>query len=87
MNEIITLMGNTLLCKLLASIREACWFSIIADETKNHEQLAITIGEQRPGGPCWNGTCTILTRSTLTAAIKDVLVRCRGYNSGPNYQG
>ena len=52
MNEIITLMGNTLLCKLLASIREACWFSIIADETKNHEELAITIGEQSPGGPC-----------------------------------
>lgn len=34
-NEMISLMGNTLLRKMLACIREACWFSIIADETRN----------------------------------------------------
>ena len=31
-NEMITLMGNTVLHKLLSNIREACWFTIIADE-------------------------------------------------------
>ena len=45
-NEMITLMGNTVLRKLLSNICEACWFTIIADETRdisNHEQLAIAI--------------------------------------------
>ena len=32
-NEIITLLGNTLLRELLAHIREAFWFSVMADET------------------------------------------------------
>ena len=39
-------MGNTVVRKLLSNIREACWFTIIADETRdisNHEQLAIAI--------------------------------------------
>ena len=42
----ITLIGNTVLRKLLSNIREACWFTIIADEMRdisNHEQLAIAI--------------------------------------------
>ena len=45
-NEMITLMGNTLLRKLLVKIREACWYSVSTDETKdvsNKEQLAVTI--------------------------------------------
>ena len=45
-NEMITLMGNTLLRKMLDNIREAIWYSIIADETRdtsNSEQLAICI--------------------------------------------
>ena len=39
-------MGNTLLLELLADIREASWYSILADKTRdisNHEQLSITI--------------------------------------------
>ena len=32
-NEIITLMGNELLHKLLANIHAATWFAILADET------------------------------------------------------
>ena len=45
-NEMITLMGNTLLRKLLVRICEARWYSIIADETRdisNKEQLTVTI--------------------------------------------
>ena len=45
-NEMITLMGNTLLRKLLANIRAVKWFSIMGDETRdisNHEQLSIII--------------------------------------------
>ena len=45
-NEMISLIGNTLLHKLLADVPEACWFAIIAGETRdicNKEQLAITI--------------------------------------------
>ena len=35
-NEIIGLMGNTVLRKLLANIRAARWFSIMADETRDN---------------------------------------------------
>ena len=45
-NEMITMMGNALLRKLLASIQAVKWFSIIGDETRdisNHEQLIIII--------------------------------------------
>ena len=45
-NEMISLMGNTLLHKLLADRCEACWFVIIANETTDicsKERLAITI--------------------------------------------
>ena len=45
-NEMILLMGKALLRNILVSIREAQWFSIIADETKdvsNQEQLVVTI--------------------------------------------
>ena len=80
-NEMITLMGNTVLRKLLLKIREACLFAILSDETcdiSNHEQLC--------GAIRWAG-CTYdvhedflglvhvpsTTSVTLTAAIKDVL--------------
>ena len=46
MNELITLMGDTLLRQLLTNIRAVRWFSVVADETRdisNSEQLAIII--------------------------------------------
>ena len=79
-NEMITLMGNTVLHKLLSNICEACWFTIIADETgdiSNHEQLAIAIR--------WVGSTYDIhelvyipstTSATLTVATKDILIRC-----------
>lgn len=89
-NEIVALMGNTLLRKLFANICEACWFSIIADETRdtsNHKQLAITIWWVNNIYEVQENLIGMVhvpstTSSTLTAAIKDVLVHCRGYNSG-----
>ena len=45
-NEMITLMGNSLPHNLLTNVWEATWFSVMADETRdvsNHEQLAICI--------------------------------------------
>lgn len=38
----ISLMGNMLLHKLLACIREACWFSIIANETRDMTSATLT---------------------------------------------
>ena len=74
-------MGNTLLCKLLIRIREACWHSVIVDETRdisNKEQLTVTIQ--------WvNDTYEVqedligmihIPSTTLTATIKDVLICC-----------
>ena len=83
-NEMIMLMGNTLLRKLLANIREACWFSIIADETRdisNLEQFAITIRWVNSKYEVQEDLIGMVhvpstTASTLTAAIRDVLIRC-----------
>ena len=83
-NEMITLMGNTLLRKLLTRIREAQWFSIIADETRdisNHEQLSICIRWVNSAYEVQEdliGMVHVLstTSATLTSAIKDVLIRC-----------
>ena len=83
-NEMITLMGNTVLHKLLSNIREACWFTIIADETRdisNHEQLAIAIrwvGSTYDIHEYFIGLVHVpsTTSATLTVVIKDILIRC-----------
>ena len=83
-NELITLMGKSLLRDLLITIREAKWYAIVADETRdisNDEQLSLSI--------CWVDKSYIIhedfigmvhvlrtTADSLTAAIKDVLIRC-----------
>ena len=80
----ITLIGNTLLCKLLARIREACWYSIIADETRDissKEQLTVTIRWVSDTYEVQEDLIITIhvpstTASTLTATIKDVLIRC-----------
>ena len=46
MNELITLMGNTMLRQLVTNIRAVRWFSVLADKTRgisSNEQLAILI--------------------------------------------
>ena len=83
-NEMIMLMGNKLLRTLLEDIRESCWFSILADETRdisNEEQLVIIIRWVNKIYEVQEDLIGMIhvpstTSSTLTAAIKDVLVRC-----------
>lgn len=83
-NEIISLMGNTLLRQLLTKIRAVKWFSVMANETRdvsNNEQLTIVIR--------WVDADYVIhedfigmvhvpdtTAATLTVIIKDVLIRC-----------
>ena len=83
-NEMISLMGNTLLRQLLTKMRAVKWFSVMADETRdvsNNEQLTVVIR--------WVDADYVIhedfigmvhvpdtTASTLTAIIKYVLIRC-----------
>ena len=85
-NECISLLGNTctLLRELLCSIRETSIFSIMADETRdisNQEQLSIcirwidsefSIHEELIGMVHVEKT----DATSISTAIKDVLVRC-----------
>ena len=83
-NEVITLMGKELLRDLLVKIREANWYAIIADETRdvsNHEQLSLTIrwvDKSYKIHEDFIGLVHVLrtTADSLTLAIKDVLIRC-----------
>ena len=83
-NELITLMGQTLLRDLLVKIREANWYAIIADETRdvsNHEQLSLSIrwvDKSYLIHEDFVGLVHVLrtTADSLTCAIKDVLIRC-----------
>ena len=46
MNEILTLMGNTVLRRILSQIKTSSWFSIIADEATDmsrNEQMSLSI--------------------------------------------
>ena len=85
-NELITLMGQSVLRKLLCRIKNAdpCWFAIIVDETADvarHEQLNLTIryvdndyiiNEDSIGLFSLPDT----TADTLSVVVKDLLIRC-----------
>ena len=54
-NEMITICGNFIRQKLLKSVRDACFFSVIADEATdaaNKEQLSITVRFVDKSEPC-----------------------------------
>lgn len=84
MNELVSLMGNHLLRQVLKEIREARWFAVIADETRditNKEQLSVSIrwvGEDYAIHEDPLGLVQVpkTDAATLTSAIKDVLIRC-----------
>jgi len=101
-NEMIMLTGNTLLRTLLVDIREASWFSILADETRdisNEEQLVIIVRWVNKVFEVQDLIGMIhvpSTSATLTASIKDVLIRCivplsncggQTYNGASNMMG
>ena len=83
-NEMITLMGNTLLSNLLSRIRAARWYSLMADETRdisNIEQLCMVIrwvDVDYEIHEDFIGMVYVpdITSPTLTKAIKDVLICC-----------
>lgn len=86
MNELITIMGQSLLRTLLESIKQPspCWFSIIVDEAmdvRHREQMNLSvrwvndlyeISEDPLGLFCLPDT----KADTITAVIKDLLLRC-----------
>ena len=99
-NELITIMGQSVLRTLLGSIRQAspAWFSVLADEATdvvNREQFNVSIrwvndeyivSEEPIGLFCLPDT----TASTLTSVLKDILIRCSlplGLCRGQAYDG
>ena len=83
-NELIQLMAHEVLRTLLHDVREAQWFSLIADETRDisgSEQLSVslrwvddnyTIHEDLVGLM----EVEMTDAETLTSTLKDVLLRC-----------
>ena len=83
-NELIELMYMQLLRKLLAQIRVAEWYSIIADETRDlsgTEQFAISLRWVDADYNVYEDLIGMVdvestTAEKLTSAIKDTLLRC-----------
>ena len=83
-NEQIKLMADSLLRDLLCEIRSAPWFAIIADEATDiryNEQMSIVIRWVDESYEVFEEPLGLIQvpktdSSTLTDAIKDVLLRC-----------
>ncbi|PIK54239.1 putative zinc finger MYM-type protein 1-like [Apostichopus japonicus] len=83
-NEMIQLIGHSVLRDLLSDIREAGMFAIMADETSdlsNKEQLSICIRWVDSGFKIHEDLIGFVhvihtDAETLSKAIKDVLIRC-----------
>ena len=83
-NEIITMMGNTILRSILNDIKNAMWYSLIADEAtdvSHHEQLSLSIRWVDKDITVHEDTLGLFqlpnTKSTtLFHVIKDILIRC-----------
>ena len=83
-NEIIVLMGQTVLRNIIAQIKSSMWFTLIADEAtdiSHNEQMCISIRWV----VCWYeihedplGLVQLpdTKAETLFSVIKDVLIRC-----------
>ena len=85
-NELITLMGQSILRKLLCQIKnvDPCWFAIIVDETTDvarHEQLNLTIRYVDNDYIIHEDSIGLFslpdtTANTLHVVVKDLLIRC-----------
>lgn len=77
-------MGNELLRQILVKICAATWFAVLADETAditNNEQLSISIRWVNESYDVYEDFIGLvhvprITSDVITAAIKDVLIRC-----------
>lgn len=83
-NELIMMMGQSILRSLLTDIRMALWFSILADEATDisrHEQMSLSIRWVDEGYAIHEDVLGLFqlpdTRAaTIFSAIKDILIRC-----------
>ncbi|XP_070549960.1 zinc finger MYM-type protein 1-like [Ptychodera flava] len=83
-NEQISLMGHTLLRKILSEIHVAKWFAILADEVRdvsNLEQLSISVRWVDENLEIHEDCLGLLQvpsthANVLTQGIKDIMVRC-----------
>ena len=83
-NEIIMIMGQSVLRELLGEIKSSLWFSILADEAtdiSHHEQMSLSIRWVDDGYTIHEDTLGLIqlpdTKSrTIFDAIKDILIRC-----------
>lgn len=83
-NEIIKLMGQSVLQKILASIKMAQWFSILADEAtdvSHNEQISLSIRWVDKKYEIHEDTLGLVQlpntkAETIFSAIKDILIRC-----------
>ena len=103
-NEQITLIRKDVLIRLLNDVKEARWFAVMADETMDvayKEQLVVAVRWVDKEYEIHEDMLGLLeitsqTSSYLTAAIKDVLLRCglslelcrgQAYDGAPNMSG
>lgn len=83
-NEIIGLMGNTILRTILTSIKTSMWFSIIADEATDvsrNEQMSLTIRWTDNSYQIFEEPIGLVQlpdtkADTIFGVIKDLLIRC-----------
>ena len=83
-NEIVKLMGQTILKEIIANIRDTLWYSLIADEATDvscTEQLSITIRWVDKAYQVYEDTLGLkelrdTKAETIHHEIKDVLIRC-----------
>lgn len=83
-NEQIDIMGQNLLRNILADIRDAQFFAVIADEVRdvsNHEQLGISIrwvDKEMEVQESFIGLIDLpkCDAATITSVIRDILLRC-----------
>ena len=83
-NELITLMGNSVLRSVLADVKESTWYSIIADEVTDincKEQFNISVRYVNDNyevfeDPLGFFEVPSINSETLFKALSDVLIRC-----------
>ena len=83
-NELIAIMGNTVLRQVLALIKSALWYSLIADEAtdiSHNEQISISIQWVDSSYEVHEDTLGLFQlpntkAQTLFTVIKDLLIRC-----------
>lgn len=83
-NEIITSMGQCVLCKILSEVCTALWFAIIVDEATDvahNEQMSVSVRWVDNCYDIYERTLGLIqlpntAAETIFRAAKDVLIRC-----------